>query len=456
MAQVPLAMIQDDERGSLLKPFFRRGVMWAGFVVPVVLGGIQGIHNYFPFMPTIELSTSLELFRSSVSVPLVFSCTTLGFFFLINRDVAFSLWVFSLISILQKGLYSILGIGWTEERSLSVWSSGNLPSLVHQSMGAFIALVLGGLWVGREHFAQVFRKAFGRAPEVDDSDEIISYRTAVFGLIGGVAVVVLWMRLSGVPLIAIGLLLFLVFVAFVALARVVVEGGVAVLFLPLEIPDATVSALGSSTLGAPGMVGMVFARIWASNPWTGFIMPYCAQGLKLSEHIKGRRRWLFWAMLLGTMAGVAGSIWTMLKMAYTHGAINLSQVHFIWLAQYVYEYAAGLISDPTGPGWWGWFHTGVGALVMGLLMAAHHYWAWWPLHPLGYPISSAFSWMMGSAFLAWLIKGIVLSYGGVPVYRAVRPFFLGLILGQFVLYGFFWIFDFVVGMTGNWISLYGQ
>lgn len=456
LVQVPLSMVQDDERGSLIKPFFRSGVMWIGFAAPAALGLIQALHNYYTFMPTIVLSTSFSLFRGVVTVPLTLSFATLGFFFLINREVAFGLWVFSLLSVLQRGLYGILGIGWETEPALSVWSGETFPSLVHQSMGAMIALVLGGLWVGREHLKDVFRKAFFGAAEVDDSDEILSYRTAVFGLLGGVGVIGLWMWFAGLPLIAILLLLFLVFVVFVALTRVVVEGGVAVLYLPLEVTDAVVSGLGSATLGASGMVGMVFARIWASNPWTGFIMPYCAQGLKLSEQITGQRRWLFWGMLLAALIGAAGGIWMMLKMAYTHGALNLSRIHFIWLAQYVYEYAAGLISFPTGPHWGGWFHTGVGAAVMAALMAAQRYWAWWPLHPLGYPISSTFSWMMVSAFLAWAIKGIVLSYGGVRLYLAVRPFFLGLILGQFVVYGFFWIFDFLVGMSGNWLTLFGQ
>jgi hypothetical protein len=247
-----------------------------------------------------------------------------------------------------------------------------------------------------------------------------------------------------------------VFVVFVAITRMVVEGGVAVFYLPLVSPDATVSALGTSAFGASGMVGMVFARIWGNDPWTGFVMPHCAQGLKLSEQIGKRRRWLFWGMLGAILTGLAGSIWMLLKMAYTHGAINLSHAHFIWLTQYVYEYASEQISNPTGPSWWGWFHTGVGAFVMALLMLAQRYWAWWPLHPLGYPISSTFSWMMSSAFLAWLIKGVVLKYGGVPLYRTVRPFFLGLILGQFVIYGVFWIIDPLTGKVGNWLALYGQ
>ena len=452
LVHVPLAMIQEDGRGSLVRPFFRSGMMWAGFLIPVVLGCVQALHNYFPLVPTLRLSTSLALFRNTMSVPLTVSFATLGFFFLIKREVAFGLWVFSLFNILQRGFYGILGVGGKEEPALSVWNS-NFPSLVHQSMGAMIVLVLGGLWVGREHLGQVARKAFGRATEVDDSEEILSYRSAVFGFLGSVGVLTVWLRLSGIPLAGILALLFFVFVVFVALTRVVVEGGVAVLYLPLVAPDAAVSALGSSTFGASGMVGMVFTRIWANETFTGFVMPHCAQGLKLSEKITGRRRWLFWAMLLAILAGLAGGIWAMLKMAYTDGAINLSRVHFIWLAQYVYDYAAARISDPIGPNWWGWFHTGIGALVMGALMLAQRCWLWWPLHPLGYPISSVFSWMMFNAFLAWLIKGVVLKYGGVRLYRAVRPFFLGLILGQFVIYGAFWIIDIFTGMVGNRLML---
>ena len=38
---------------------------------------------------------------------------------------------------------------------------------------------------------------------------------------------------------------------------------------------------------------------------------------------------------------------------------------------------------------------------------------------------------------AWVIKGLILRYGGVRLYRQAMPFFLGLILGQ-CLVGSFW------------------
>ena len=447
LVQVPLAMLQGDEGKTPFASFFRSKVMWAGFAVPVLVGSVQGLHYYYPFIPPFQLSTSLELLRSTVSIPVVLSFATLGFFFLIKREVAFSLWVFYLFNTLQQGLYGLLAMGAEKEPALSVWSY-NIPSLVHQNMGAMIVLVAGMLWVGREHLSAVLHKALRKTAAVDDSDEIVSYRGAVFGLLGSLTAMVIWLRLANIPLVAIVVFLFFAFVVFVALTRVIVEGGVAVLYPPLVAPDAAISAIGTPLFGSAGLVGMVFTRIWA-NDILNFAMPHCANGLKLSEQIGARRRWLFAGMLLGILAGVAGALWMLLKLAYTYGAINLRPTHFIWLPHYVYEYAAARINAPSGPDWWGWFHTGAGALVMAGLMLARRYWAWWPLHPLGFPISSVFSWMAFNAFLAWAIKGVILRYGGPRLYRQIRPFFLGMILGQFVIYGIFWIIDSFTGAVGN-------
>ena len=43
--------------------------------------------------------------------------------------------------------------------------------------------VLWSLWIARGHIRDVWRKAIGKGPEVDDSTELLSYRTATFGFI---------------------------------------------------------------------------------------------------------------------------------------------------------------------------------------------------------------------------------------------------------------------------------
>jgi hypothetical protein len=59
-----------------------------------------------------------------------------------------------------------------------------------------------------------------------------------------------------------------------------------------------------------------------------------------------------------------------------------------------------------------------------------------------------------SIFLAWAVKSIVLRYIGPKGYRTTRWFFMGLILGQFVVGGIWLVIDGFTGMTGNQIRMY--
>ena len=70
-------------------------------------------------------------------------------------------------------------------------------------------------------------------------------------------------------------------------------------------------------------------------------------------------------------------------------------------------------------------------------MWAQHRWYWWPLHPIGFAI--AVGWLTSSiwfsALIAWLLKLIILHVGGSGLFRSLKPFFLGLILGEVVVGG---------------------
>ena len=52
LAQVPLAMIQDDEgEQKSLKPFFRNPIMWCGLLVPFLFNSTNALHHYFNLRP---------------------------------------------------------------------------------------------------------------------------------------------------------------------------------------------------------------------------------------------------------------------------------------------------------------------------------------------------------------------------------------------------------------------
>ncbi len=84
-------------------------------------------------------------------------------------------------------------------------------------------------------------------------------------------------------------------------------------------------------------------------------------------------------------------------------------------------------------------------------MYARHRFLWWPVHYLGFPIGATYmissTWF--SIMIGWMLKAVILKYGGVTLYKRLRPFFLGLILGQISCSGFWTVVDFFTGESGN-------
>ena len=463
LVQVPLAMIQDEERGagsnnekrSWVKPFFKNPVMWIGFSIPFLLGSYSALYNYFPFIPGMSqfsdqgiLTGQFTFFRNTTVLIVMFNLGLVGFAYLLSRDVALGLWLFFLVSNIERGVFNMLGIQSAEKLSRFANSSG--PYLAHQAMGAMIVLVLSGLWMGRSHLKGVFSKAFKGGEEIDDRDEILSYRTAVWGLLVGLLIISAWLWKSGLPPWVVPVFLFAVFVVFMALTRAVVEGGVAVIRTPLTPADFVVSGLGTSVLGASGIVALGFTYVWAANIRI-FFMPCFANALKIAELLKGDRRMLIWGVALAMVIALVSSIWSVMTLSYTYGGVNLHGFWFIGVPRNAANYMAVILSNPTSAQIGGWLFTGLGALVMGLLAYIRARFVWWPVHPLGFATSTFFimNYVWFSVFIAWAIKSVVLKYGGPGLYNSTKPFFLGLIMGQIFVAGMWLVIDYFTGMVGN-------
>jgi hypothetical protein len=60
---------------------------------------------------------------------------------------------------------------------------------------------------------------------------------------------------------------------------------------------------------------------------------------------------------------------------------------------------------------------------------------WWPLHPIGYAFSTCYAmeYWWSTIALTWLIKLLLVRYGGLQAFVKARPLFLGLILGDAVM-----------------------
>jgi len=450
LVQVPMEMLKQEGEEIIGAAFFKNKAMWIGFAFSFIILSLDGLHSYFPSFPQIGRSASLPLFRDSVSLDFWFSPPWIGFFYFVNLGISGSIWFFYVITTCQRGLFNVIGLQSTERMDLY----SRDPYLAHQGMGSMIVFVLIGLWVSRGHLQDVWNTAWGRS-EIDDSDEMLSYRQAFVGLITGLVLVWLGLWLAGLPLHLAAMFVFGAMVLFIGLTRVVAEGGIPAMRPPIMTSTFVISGAGASALGASGLVALGFSYGWHSEI-RSFVMSSVANGLKMGEVIKGSKRRLFWAVVLAIVVSIAGSSYMTLYLAYKYGGINLNPLFFGWGAA-TYgpkDMAARIASELGGPNWEAWLFMGIGGLVMALLMWARHFFLWWPLHPLGYTISA--NWKTGhifcAAIVAWLLKLVILKYGGPKLYQDTKPFFLGLILGEIMGAGAWLVLDYFTGHTDSFLT----
>ncbi len=447
LVQLPVAMVEDDRRGSLLKPLFRNKLFWLAFAIPVVISSINALNAYYPFFPTIPLDRTVEVFQRTTEWQFRLSFPIMGFTYLINQEVALSIWFFNLLYLLVTGYFNVKGLSSPE--NLGIYGTPE-PILANFGTGAFIAFVFIGVWMARRHIADVFAKAFGKR-DLDDSDEIISYRISVFGLILGLLIMIVWLNIAGMPLhIALGFIIFMM-VFFIGLTRVIAEAGVATMISPCIGSGQMVSSFGSEAMTSETLASFSLSYVYHSDIRT-FPMSAIAQGQKMKDWIaKGRKTKMFAAILISIVITFILSNYLVLHSAHAEGGANLRSWFFVRGPQAPYNWVVHHMRNPQGPNALGWVSRIAGIGAMWLLTVVRFRFLWWPLHPLGLAIGSV-SWighLWFTIFLTWLIKAVILKYGGVRRFRQGKPFFMGLILGQYSIAAIWFIIDFITGQTGN-------
>ena len=312
LMQPSLAMLAQD--GRRMPPLFRSWLFWLGWAIPFSIGVVNGLNAYHPVVPEIELYGRALLFRGTTPVLPALSFTTVGMTYFLSQDIALGIWVFNVIAKLQQGAFNVLGVTTGERME---WVT--VPLLAHQNIGAMTVLVLFGLWVGRRHLGAVLRKAFRGDPAIDDSDEMMSYRAAVFTILGGSLFMLWWLVQTGLPPWVALLTLFMAFVIFQGLTLMVTQGGFFIARTPMNPGNFMVSGFGVEAIGGRGVTALGYTWSWAGEMRI-FVMAACANALHLARHcLRGNRRLLLWAMLVAIAASAVGSVWAQLALGYQHG-----------------------------------------------------------------------------------------------------------------------------------------
>ncbi len=413
---------------------FRNRAMWAGLLLAAGIESINLIHGLVPAFPSIPLSWDFRPYIehlppwnairwAGVGVwPMV-----IGISYLMPVELAFSLWFFNLVFKAQLIVAS--HFGWTTD------TISGFPYIDNQSMGGFFALLASVLWLDRRYLLQVARKALGLSSVLDESGEAMSYRGAVLLLATAIGFLVYFNGRGGMPLsIALGWL-----ADFLLLGLAVTRIRAQLAPPAFELWNTGPNVILPMVIGTKAMAPQAQGMMWITYPITLAFgdnpQPWTLEALKLIEPERTERRRLSWALVGITPVVILSAFWAILHVTYKVSVFSNpdpgARDHVLAIPYYL----ASALGNPTGPN-----YASLGAVAVGMattvaLMVMKMRFLGWPLHPVAFPIASA--WTMDAylpaVFSTWLIKATIMRYGGLRLHRKALPFFLGLIVGSAVV-----------------------
>lgn len=423
--QLPLQMVTEEKPA-----FFKNRMMWLGFGIAGLFEVLAGLHYIFPKVPAVQLNyySIGHLFTgrpwntigglSLSAFPFI-----IGLTFFVPLDISFSAWVFFLLGKVER----VVRLGVLGESKIY---------FDERAGGAWLAVGILALWGTRRQLQQVWRRVFMRASDVDDSQEPMRYRTAVAGIILGVVFLFVFSYKAGMTFWPIAGFLGIFLTMSIGVARVRAEfGPPSHEILWVDPARLLAVSFGPRHMGASNLTILSF-YYWLNRLNVAHPMPNQLEAFKLAERTKINTRRLVVVMMLATIIGTLACFWAYLHVMYKEGASSASGF-VVGIGWETFERLEIWLNNPTGPDPGAIRSIGLAASITFILYFLRHRFFWWPFHPIGYVMTSA-TWggladFWFSVFLGWFIKIIIIKFFGLKAHRRAVPFFLGLVLGDYVV-----------------------
>ncbi|HEY3331117.1 MAG TPA: DUF6785 family protein [Capsulimonadaceae bacterium] len=435
LAQLPLEMMgHDSTSGSI----FSKPLTWGGILLPVIIYGIDWIHQFAPSVPLIPTSILLNTYLTTPPLnqiaytPLVYSFAAIGFFYLLSTDILFSIWFFFLLTRIEQ----VIAI--SVNMDMPAMPMYPPPLFVgYQTAGAYVVLVCYFFIIAKPHLSRVWQAVLGKGPYVNDTQEMMSYRSAAIGLAVSLIGAIAMLTSMGMSLWLSALeILGFVFIIAIVMARTTAEAGMLMTettFRPIDLfrIGGNLHSLGPVNLNMLAFVDNLLLR-----DQRGLILTGLLDSARVADGTNLKRPQLVRVLVIGILVALCVAVPLQIYLPYTTGGLKMDSwmMHnspLTSLNDYKQYFTAG--SQPIRNPWQMPVFFGVGVAMTIFLTVMRSMFYWWPLHPLGYAIAGSWStvqfWF--PCFLAWMFKSVTMRYGGVASYQRLKPFFLGMIIGEF-------------------------
>jgi len=444
MVQIPLRIVNGGGGGSRSAG----ALFWTGFGLTACLDGLNMLHAFSPSVPALGAGYDIGLWFpsrpwSSLSPMWVsYRPEIFGLAYLMPMDVLLTAW----LSYVALRLSTVTRVALGSQIASTAYDYQEI------GMGAFLCLFVLLILRAMPQLRSSLQFAL-RGQGEEEHDEPIRARLAWAVVLGGPLLMVLWLHAVGLPIwLAIAHLTLLLAVAIVY-ARIRCETGTPSIYLfPFwQQQSLLTNLLGSQPLmgaGGRGLVGMALVGGLSRGVFPE-LSAYAAEGMSLAAQTGMRQRTAMRRFLIGTAAGLGFGAALYLGVCYAMGADNIGGGYQLGLMRRQFQTVAGQIASSSPTAWRPdlVLETAVGALLALAMNWARQRALWFPLHPVGFAMASAYGYHLWFPFLtAWILKGLILRFGGHSAYARFIPLFLGIAMGRYLFTGVVWG---LLGLTGH-------
>ncbi len=444
IATVELALVRAPAPGRWLNGTISSRAFHIGLAAVLVVRTLQGLRTYFPtYVPDVSLGYNLRnIFAEPpfsyidgwITLQTVYPLVIAMTFFIATR-ISFSLWACVVMSQIPNLITEPMGASMSPHRS-------------EINLGGLLAFATMMFFSGRHYYWQTIKSLILPVRESNVHSTPVS-RPAAYAAVAGTGIAIGWLVYCHMPFFPAVLLIGSLLLIWILLANVVAQSGLLVantLATPHEwFSRAFTNPGGLAAINVGDVRTQFFAQIiggmWAYN--SDHLSVYTTHSMAISNQAAptaGKKLFLAMvaALLIGFITSLGSTLWCEYRFSITADSkqtmpLNAEIINGQpkWGMDFtVRTMRTGLAkAGPATPSW-PWV-TGSAGLTGAAAFLQLRYSAW-PIHPIGllmmysYPMRRI--WF--SVFLGWLLKSIVVKYGGATTLRKAEPLLIGVVVGE--------------------------
>jgi hypothetical protein len=436
-ATISFALCDDFKTTTPNKSMWKNKFLWIGAFIAFIFRMGMAVSRWWPIIP--EYSTAFAntwllnilsghalqaFFVNGTIVQWYFTYFGIGYF--VDLSILFSVWFFYLLYRFVNYYTIISGSP----------AHGPLHNVIPVEVGTKLGFGIFLVFLMRRDLIDIMKKAFrGKAYALDDSNEPVSYRMAVFAFLGSFLFMLLFLHfLLGLSIIRQGVLWIIGFIVVIIYTRCRAEAGVGGNHGTMRpwlsefwIPMAGVSSMTPNQM----VLNPIIHYISHINPQSGNTATLL-EGCYMADQEGIHRRDIMKTMLGALVLTIFVIPFIQLYMKYNYLPPALLDRGAL-VTRYM-SFAETWLSGAHRPaGFYNMWFVGGGFILVILCYYLYVRFPWIPFHPLGIVLSID-SWISKIFFLPfmvmWFIKLIILRYGGGGLYRKLTPVAYGFIVGD--------------------------